>query len=131
MSSGPVIGAPGEQWGNIDYALHMGRRGLPGGLSLGQHIGQTLDPTGRAVRPKLTVEQILVWADAHLASHGRWPFATSDANAGAPGETWKNIDSALRHGTRGLPGGLSLRKLFIQYRNGTKGPATSSQHDPS
>ena len=32
--SGPVEGAPGEAWGNIDNALRLGRRGLPGGDSL-------------------------------------------------------------------------------------------------
>jgi hypothetical protein len=121
-SSGPVIGAPGELWKNIDYAVRLGRRGL----RLAQHIRRTLDPTRRAVRPNLTIEQILVWADAHLAAQGRWPMATSNANAGAPGETWKNIDSALRHGTRGLPPGLNLRKLSLKSRSGTKDPATSS-----
>jgi hypothetical protein len=32
--SGPVFGAPGENWGNINSALHDGFRGLPGGDSL-------------------------------------------------------------------------------------------------
>ena len=30
-ASGPVEGAPGEAWGNIDNALRRGGRGLPGG----------------------------------------------------------------------------------------------------
>jgi hypothetical protein len=33
-NSGPVAGAPGEDWGDIDMALYAGYRGLPGGSSL-------------------------------------------------------------------------------------------------
>jgi hypothetical protein len=131
VSSGPVTGAPGGRWNKIDYALRLGRRGLPGGLSLAQHIGRTLDPMVRVVRLQLTVDQILTWADAHRATHGRWPAATSDSNAGAPGEIWKNVDSALRHGNRGLPGGLSLRRLFVQYRSDTDSSARKSADNPS
>jgi hypothetical protein len=32
--SGPVEGAPGEVWGNINSALSRGHRGLPWGTSL-------------------------------------------------------------------------------------------------
>jgi hypothetical protein len=32
--SGPIPGAPGEKWVNIDAALHYGRRGLPAGSRL-------------------------------------------------------------------------------------------------
>jgi hypothetical protein len=32
--SGPVEGAPGEVWGNVNAALYDGHRGLPGGDSL-------------------------------------------------------------------------------------------------
>ena len=34
QTSGPVAGAPGELWCNIDAALRCGWRGLPGGDSL-------------------------------------------------------------------------------------------------
>ena len=34
----------------------------------------------------------------------------------APGEVWANIDSALRHGHRGLPGGDSLARCLNRYR---------------
>jgi hypothetical protein len=33
-ASGSVADAPGETWGNINWALVLGRRGLPGGRSL-------------------------------------------------------------------------------------------------
>ena len=32
--SGPIAGAPGERWVNIDQALRVGVRGLPSGLTL-------------------------------------------------------------------------------------------------
>jgi hypothetical protein len=35
-SSGPVLDSPRETWGAINQALLWGRRGLPGGSSLGQ-----------------------------------------------------------------------------------------------
>jgi hypothetical protein len=111
-TSGPVADAPGEDWAGIDTALRMGRRGLPGGTSLAQLFGRSVDPTLRGDRPKLSLEQVLAWGDAYHADHGRWPRPTSGPVAGAPGERWVNIEQALRTGRRGLPAGLSLAKLF-------------------
>jgi hypothetical protein len=107
-SSGPVVDAPGEVWRNIDHALRIGRRGLPGGSSLARLLA---DHTRGSRRP-LTVETILAWGEAHHAVHGRWPGPKSGAVLGAPGEKWPNIDQALRSGNRNLPGGLSVSKLF-------------------
>jgi hypothetical protein len=36
--SGPVVDAPGETWGGIDYALRYGKRGLKGGSSLAKFL---------------------------------------------------------------------------------------------
>lgn len=38
--SGPVADAPAEKWSAIDAALRAGRRGLPGGMSLGLLSGE-------------------------------------------------------------------------------------------
>jgi hypothetical protein len=38
--------------------------------------------------------------------------------AGAPGETWRALDVALRQGLRGLPGGDSLARLLRRHRAG-------------
>jgi hypothetical protein len=111
-TSGPVAGAPGEDWATIDEALKYGRRGLPGGTTLARLFGPSLDPTLRRDRPKLSLDQVLAWGDAYHTANGRWPCRTSGAIAGAPGERWVNIDQALRHGVRGLPTGLTLFKLF-------------------
>ncbi|HEX4606600.1 MAG TPA: hypothetical protein VH092_00185, partial [Urbifossiella sp.] len=37
-TSGPIPGVAGETWGAVDNALHKGRRGLSGGLSLAQIV---------------------------------------------------------------------------------------------
>jgi hypothetical protein len=66
-------------------------------------------------RPKLTVEVILRWADAHHRWTGEWPGTASGPIAGAAGETWDGIDLALRRGNRGLPGGSSLALLLAQH----------------
>jgi hypothetical protein len=66
-------------------------------------------------RPHLTVTQILRWADAHRGRTGRWPTAATGPVAGAPGEHWAAINSALRFGLRGLPGGDSLAQLLVRH----------------
>jgi hypothetical protein len=65
---------------------------------------------------QLTVEQILAWADAHHAAHGRWPVAVPLPVAGAPGESWDRIDQALRRRERGLSGNSSLARLLAACR---------------
>ena len=67
------------------------------------------DPT------KLTVAQILAWADAHFARTGEWPSANTGLVAGAPGQSWAAIDEALRRGGRGLPGGDTLARLLDRH----------------
>src|SRR5947209_4014614 len=64
----------------------------------------------------LTVRQILVWADAYHDLTGKWPIKDSGRIAGTVCETWSAIDSALRTGLRGLPGGSSLAQLLAEHR---------------
>jgi hypothetical protein len=111
--SGPVADAPGEDWVGIDQALRRGSRGLPvNGVSLTQLLGRSADPSLRGSRPKLTVAQIMAWGDAYHAAHGRWPTVSAGAVVGAPGEKWVNINQVLWSGRRGLPGGMTLKRLF-------------------
>src|SRR5262249_20324039 len=65
------------------------------------------------MRPgQLYFAQILQWIrDFHKRS-GHWPTVASGAISGRPGETWRKVDSALRLGLRGLPGGSSLARLL-------------------
>jgi DNA-binding CsgD family transcriptional regulator len=67
-------------------------------------------------KSKLTVAQVLAWADAHQARAGCWPSALSGPVAGSAGETWGGLDKALREGYRGLPGKSSLSRLLRRER---------------
>jgi hypothetical protein len=67
-------------------------------------------------RPRLGVEQILDWADAHHAATGEWPTVFSGAVHDTPSERWSAINTALRVGLRGLPGGSSLPRLLNEHR---------------
>lgn len=119
--SGPVRGIPGLTWCAIDLALLRGMRGLAGGSSLHQlFVGH------RGVRNKhraaLTTEQILAWAEVHRRRIGAWPSLNSGEVRGAPGETWRAIDRALRRGLRGLHGGSSLHRLLTLRPKAKKAP---------
>jgi hypothetical protein len=111
IESGPVVDAPGETWLAINNALYSGGRGLPGGSSLPQLLAKERKVRNRADPPRLTEAQILRWAEAHRQRTGKWPGQKSGPVEGAPGETWKNLNQALRNGHRGLPGGSSLKKI--------------------
>src|SRR5207244_5310772 len=90
-------------------------RGLPAGSSLARLLAERRGAVRRRWRPELTVEQILRWADAHLARSGRWPAPTSGSIPGTD-ENWGAIQQALVHGCRGLPGGTSIPRLLAQAR---------------
>jgi hypothetical protein len=110
--SGVVYDSPyGDTWGAIDAALSRGRRGLAGGSSLRRLLAER-----RAVRPDLTVEQIVAWADAHLAARGRWPTRNSGRVPGAFSESWTTLDRDLADGRRGLPGGTTLARVLAEHR---------------
>jgi hypothetical protein len=73
----------------------------------------------------LRIGQILKWARAHHRRTGRWPTALGAAIDDAPGECWKAVNTALRDGLRGLPGGDSLGLLLARrlgVRNRTSVP---------
>jgi hypothetical protein len=125
--AGPVRGVPDENWSAIDAALKFGRRGLPGSSSLTALFDRSLDPAARGIRPDLTVEQVLAWADAHRAATGRWPTITSGPIAGVPGEKWVNLDAALRLGRRGLPRGTNLTRLISEHRGTAAPPAAATR----
>jgi hypothetical protein len=67
-------------------------------------------------RPRLTVGQILTWADEHRTRTGRWPGQRSGPVERAPGETWCALNTVLWQGNRGLPGGDSLARLLARER---------------
>jgi hypothetical protein len=116
-NSGPVSGANGEVWANINQALRQGLRGLPGGDTLARLLARRLGVRNNTSVPPLTLEQVLLWADAHFRRCGRWPKASSGPVRGATNETWQAIDDALRMGLRRLPAGASLARLLAANRS--------------
>jgi hypothetical protein len=106
--SGPVAGAEGESWREVDQLLRRGGRGLPGGSSLPKLLAEARAVRDKAAVPSLTVQQIRHWARAHQRRMGRWPSPIPEA----PRETWNAVNLALHQGARGLPGGSSLVQLL-------------------
>jgi hypothetical protein len=116
LYSGPIPGTQGVNWRQVDSALRLGLRGLPGGSSLAQLLAEQRGVRNLSQLPQLTIKQILIWADEHHRQTGIWPHTESGTIRGSDGEKWKGIDYALRVGTRGLRGGSSLSQLLARYR---------------
>lgn len=113
---GRIVGTKDRTWSAIDGVLardHLGPRGAP---SLARLL--TKHRNRRNVRdlPRLTYKQILKWADAHYRRTGEWPKRSSGPLANSPGDNWTTIDSAMRKGNRGLPGGSSIAMLLVKRR---------------
>jgi len=115
-TSGRVRGVERENWAAIDLALLKGRRGLPEGSSLPRLLAESRPVRNVHTLPRLTIEQVVAWADAYHAKTGRWPRAGSGRVDGAPGETWSAVESALYQGLRDLPGGMTLAQLLAERR---------------
>ncbi len=132
--SGPVVGAPGEVWSAVNTALNAGSRGLAEGGSLARLLSEHRGVRNPAELPRLAAWEVLLWADAHHERTGHWPTAESGPVAEAPGEKWSALDTALRDGTRGLPGGDSLARLLARRRGrrnrGGPSPADSTADPP-
>jgi hypothetical protein len=119
-----VPGQWAERWSAIDAALQKGNRGLPGGSSLVRLLAAARGVRNRKGLPPLTVPQILRWADTYHRRSGTWPHCKTKPGgiSGTNGETWLAVDTALRVGQRGLPGGSSLPQLLAEHR-GVRNPA--------
>ena len=116
LYSGPIPGSPGVNWRQVDSALRLGLRGLPGGSSLAQFLAEQRGVRNLSHLPRLTVKEVLAWADEHHRHTGEWPHTEAGPIDGTDGEKWKGIDYALRLGTRGLAGGSSLSQLLARHR---------------
>ncbi len=113
-SSGQLRGTS-ETWAGIDLMLKRGGRGLPRGGSLAKLLQLERGVRNLGSLSDLTVQQILAWVDGQKAVTGEWPNVRSEFVADAD-ETWAGIDSALKSGRRGLPGGASLAELLHTER---------------
>jgi hypothetical protein len=112
-----IPGTLGERWLNLNAALHDERRGFPGGSSLAQLLADHRGVRNHMRLPRLTIRQILAWADAFHSQTGAWPTITCSPQIidGVVGERWSRLDRALKRGYRGLPGGSSLAKLLTKH----------------
>jgi len=111
----------GETWANVDAALRAGTRGLPGGSSLPQLLAENRGARNKQDLPNLTENQIVAWADSHFERTSDWPTRESGPIVDCPGETWVNVDQALKKGLRSLSGGSSLAQLLAKHR-GVRNP---------
>jgi hypothetical protein len=114
--SGRIPETKNDTWQKVGCSLYYGCRGMPGGSSIHRLLLKHRGLSARSPRPALTIAQILAWADAHYQRTGRWPTYRSGPVHGAPGETWYTVNTALRYGKQGLPGGPTLRELLIEAR---------------
>ncbi len=103
-------------WSAVNTCLQNGYRGLKPGSSLAQLLLDHRQRRHKGRLPRLTLTQILAWADDHHTRTGAWPHKDSGPVGCAPGETWSNIDAALFQGGRGLPAGSSLPQLLAARR---------------
>lgn len=114
--SGKVRHHPDEDWAAIDMALRHTRRGLKRRTSLSRlltaHLCERYNPSvGR-----ITISQILEWADRHHRRTGRQPTHRSGAVHGTRHLKWSAIEYALKRGRRGLPRGTTLAQLLDKHR---------------
>ena len=88
----------GLTWATVNQALCLGYRGLPGGSSVAKFLYNERGVRGVRGAWQVEVDQILAWADAFHARHGRWPTQRSGRIADAEGMTWACVDQSLYHG---------------------------------
>jgi hypothetical protein len=114
--SGVIPSMAGETWASVDGALRKGTRGLSGRTSLSRFLIEHYDfVPPRHHRSRMRIEEILKWAKAYRDRFETLPHQRSGPITEAPGTTWYSVDYALRKGYRGLPCGLSLRRLFKKH----------------
>jgi hypothetical protein len=74
---GPIPNTNGETWTAVEMALNHGQRGMPGGSSLAKLLMIKRGVRNKKARPRLTVQQIIDWADEHKRRTGTWPTEVS------------------------------------------------------
>ncbi len=104
------------KWLAVNLALMQGRYGHPGGTSLAKLLWKHRGRRNKQGLPRLTVKQVLGWADAYYKRDDQWPKSTSGRVHEEPAETWGGINTALYAGVRGFPGGSSLARLLAKKR---------------
>jgi hypothetical protein len=129
-NSGPVEEARDLTWWAVDADLRQGFRGLPGGSTLARLLQERRGVRHPSEPPRLTYDLILTWVDSFRRQWGKWPSCQDGPVPDAPDETWAGIDKALKGGSRGLPGGLSLSRLIKKHRPMVNRPGLPKGYDP-
>ena len=111
-----IQGTKDETWHGVAACLYAGNRGLPRRVSLNKLFVKYRGKSVQSQRPVLRIQQILAWADAYHERSGHWPTSQSGPIDGTSDETWHSVTASLCAGSRGLPCGLSLRKLLVKRR---------------
>jgi hypothetical protein len=114
-TNGVVPESHGDTWSSIDRALRRGLRGLPGGSSLARLLASRRGIQNPSDLPRLSIRQILIWADEHFRRTGSWPTRDSGPIHGTKGETWFGIANALFKGYRSLRHD-TLARLLQRHR---------------
>src|SRR5688572_15325045 len=65
---------------------------------------------------QITIADIIRFADRHHQMSGQWPISRDGPVFGEDGLTWEGINTCLRKGGRGLPGGTSLARVLAKHR---------------
>ncbi len=112
--SGKVEGTD-ESWAGINSALSRGQRGLPARSSLAKLLAGNRGRRNHYDLSRLTISQILSWADLYKKQHEAWPNQKSGRVEGT-NESWSAINAALEKGLRGLPGGATLADVLDEHR---------------
>jgi hypothetical protein len=120
-NSGTIAAAEGldkdRMWSGVNVALGEGRvRGAAAGSSLSKLLRKHRGVCNTILLPRLTIPQILMWADAHYKRTGQWPDTRSGLIPHAKKQTWSAVHGALKTGVRGLPGGSSLTRILVEHR---------------
>lgn len=95
-TAGLIPESDGNTWNAVHLALLRGSRGLERGSSLARLLAEQRGKRNHLDLPRLTIKQILRWADRHYRRSSDWPTLNSGTVAEAPTETWHNLDAALR-----------------------------------
>lgn len=115
-TSGAIPDSNEETWVRVAESLQDGRRGFKNKSSLACFLAEHRGKRNHMARPRISIEQILEWADKHFRRTRNWPTRNSGPIPGADHDTWAIVDNALQSGIRGLEGGSSLARLLAEYR---------------
>ncbi len=107
----------GVSWGVVNNRLVRGQVEGTSATSLADLLKEERGVLHHLAKPSLTVEKILVWADAFYAVNGRWPTHNDGRISGTESETWGGVRRALMSGGRGLQvRGSTLSSFLLEHR---------------